>query len=227
MACKGRRGAQASARRHPEIGHALFRTLFRVKGNGEPVIDAAAPGHAYGYKASLIGAAHRFELTADGLSWRTGRRAGLWRYRDMTEVRLSYRPMGMQARRFRADLRHVDGSRIVIMSTSKQTVALMQPQAGYRGFILELHRQLAAAGSTASLRAGLRPGLYRAMVTVLAMVGVAMAALLVRALLTGEFAGAIFLVGFALFAAWQLRDVLRRNRPRDYTFSDVPAELLQ
>ena len=188
--------------------------------------EAAGPGHAYGYKASLIGAAHLYELTADGLSWRTGRKAGLWRYRDIAEVRLSYRPMGMQEKRFRADLRHADGSRIVIMSTSKQTVALMQPQAGYRGFILELHRQLAAAGSTASLRGGLRPGLYRAIVAALVLVAAAMAALLVRALVTGEFAGAAFIVGFCAYAGWQLRGVLRRNRPRDYTFADVPADLL-
>ena len=191
-----------------------------------PVAEAASPGHAYAYKASLIGAAHRYELAAEGLSWRTGRRGGLWRYRDIAEVRLSYRPMGMQEKRFRADLRHADGSRIVIMSTSKQTVALMQPQAEYRGFMLELHRQLAAADSTASLRAGLRPGLYRAIVVALALVGLAMAALLVRAILTGEWAGAAFIVGFALFAAWQLRGVLRRNRPRDYTFADVPTDLL-
>lgn len=188
--------------------------------------EAAAPGHAYAYKASLIGAAHRYELTDDGLSWRTGRNTGLWRYRDIAEVRLSYRPMGMQAKRFRTDLRHVDGSRIVILSTSKQTVALVQPQAGYRGFILELHRQLAAAGSTAALRGGLRPVLYRAIVAALLLVGAAMAALLIRAFLTGEWAGALFIIGFTIYAAWQLRGVLRRNRPRDYTFADVPVDLL-
>ncbi|MDB5620246.1 hypothetical protein [Tardiphaga sp.] len=187
---------------------------------------AAAPDHAYAYKASLVGAAHLYELAADGLSWRTGRKAGLWRYRDIAEVRLSYRPMGMQAKRFRCDLRHEDGSRIVIMSTSKQTVALMQPQAGYRGFILELHRQMEAAGSDASLHGGLRPGLYWTIVAALVLVGVAMVALLVRALVTGEFAGVAFIIGFAVFATWQLRGVLRRNRPRDYTFADVPADLL-
>jgi hypothetical protein len=188
--------------------------------------ETAAPGHAYGYKASLIGAAHLYELTGDGLSWRTGRQSGLWRYGDIAEVRLSYRPMGMQSKRFRADLRHADGSRIVIMSTSKQTVALMQPQAGYRGFILELHRQLAAAGSTAALRGGLRPGLFRLIVVALVLVAAAMAALLARALLTGEFAGAAFIIGFGLYAAWQLNAVIRRNRPRNYTFADIPVDLL-
>ncbi|MDB5655529.1 MAG: hypothetical protein JWQ94_3142 [Tardiphaga sp.] len=205
------------------MGHAVFKWLFKRR---DAVANAAASSHAYGYKASLVGAAHLYELTADGLSWRTGRKAGVWRYPDIAAVRLSYRPMGMQAKRFRADLRHADGRRIVIMSTSKQTVALMQPQAGYRGFILELHRQLAAAGSTASLRGGLQPALYRAIVIALVLVGVAMAALLVRALLTGELAGVAFIIGFGVFAAWQLSAVLRRNRPRDYSFAELPADLL-
>ena len=99
-------------------------------------------GHAYAYKASLIGAAHRFELTEQGLSWRTGRRNGTWAYADIAAVRLSYRPMGMQHRRFRTDIEHTDGSHITIMSTSKQTVALMQPQAGYAAFILQLLRRV-------------------------------------------------------------------------------------
>ena len=34
-----------------------------------------APAIRYAYKASLIGAAHQFELTADGLSWRVAGRA--------------------------------------------------------------------------------------------------------------------------------------------------------
>lgn len=224
MACKGQQGAQASTRPLAMIGRALFRMLF--KGRDMAVAESASPAHAYAYKASLIGAAHQYELAADGLSWRTGRKSGVWRYQDIAEVRLSYRPMGMQAKRFRADLRHQDGQRIVILSTSKQTVSLVEPQAGYRAFIIELHAKMAAAGSPASLRGGLRPVLHRAMLLVLALVGLAMAALLVRALLTGEFAGAAFIVGFAAFAVWQLSDVIRRNRPRDYTYADVPTDLL-
>ena len=191
-------------------------------------VSTAAENSAgtYAFRGSLIGAAHQFELTEDGLSWRTGRRSGLWLYSDIASVRLSYRPMGMQAKRFRADLRHADGSRIVILSTSKQTVALVKPQEGYRGFVLELHRQMAAAGSNASLRAGLRPALYRAIVIALLLVGAAMAAMLVRALLTGEFAGAAFILCFGAYAAWQLRAVLRRNRPRDYTLANAPADVL-
>jgi hypothetical protein len=204
----------------------LFKASFRTR-DETTAADAAAPGHFYAYKASLIGAAHRFELTEPGLSWRTGRRSGLWRYADITMVRLSYRPMGMQHRRFRADIDHADGSHITIMSTSKQTVALMQPQAGYAGFILQLHRQLASAGGTASLRAGLRPTVYRIIVVAVVLFGAAMAALLLRALLTGEFAGMVFIVGFGALFGWQIGGFIRRNRPRGYSFDEVPEALLQ
>jgi hypothetical protein len=102
----------------------------------------------------------------------------------------------------------------------------MQPQAGYAAFILQLHRQLAAAGSTASLSGGLRPGIYIAIEVALALVGIAMAALLLRALVTGEFAGAVFIVGFAALFGWQIGGFLRRNKPRNYTFGDVPTDLL-
>ena len=60
---------------------------------------------------------------------------------DITAIRLSYRPVSMQARRFRADLRHVLGGHLVLISTSWQTAALMAPQdRDYRVFITELHR---------------------------------------------------------------------------------------
>jgi membrane protein CcdC involved in cytochrome C biogenesis len=53
-----------------------------------------------------------------------------------------------------------------------------------------------------------------------------MTALLLRALFTGEFAGVVFIIGFAIFFGWQISGFIRRNKPRNYTFSSVPAELL-
>lgn len=189
-------------------------------------VAASTPDGSYAFRGSLIGAAHQFELTEDGLSWRTGRRSGLWLYPDIASVRLSYRPMGMQARRFRADIANRAGARLTIMSTSKQTVALMEPQAGYRGFILLLHRRLAKAGNAAALSGGLRPQIYFVLLAAVALVGIAMVALLVRALATGEWAGVIFIVGFSGLFGWQIGGFLRRNRPRNYTYDDVPDELL-
>ena len=129
-----------------------------------------APAIRYAYKASLIGAAHQFELTADGLSWRVAGRADVWRYADITAIRLSYRPVSMQAHRFRADIAHASKARLPIISTSWQTAALMAPQDNdYRAFITELHKRMARAGSRAVLTGGLRPNVYALAVTLVAL----------------------------------------------------------
>jgi hypothetical protein len=181
----------------------------------------------YVYKASLIGSAHRFELTEDGLAWHVGGRSGQWPYTDIAAIRLSYRPISMQPRRFRADIDHVSGARITVLSTTWTTVTLMAPQdRDYRAFITQLHRRLKEAGSTAELVGGLRPALYHAAVAVLAIVAVAISGLLIRALSTGEWAGALFLVGFAALFWWQIGGFVRRNRPQRYTFDALPEELL-
>ena len=188
--------------------------------------DDDRPG-SYAFKASLIGSAHQFELTDRGLSWKISGRSGVWAYRDITGVSMSFRPTSMQAHRFRTDVRHKDGGRIRIVSTNWQTVSLMTPQDnGYRAFIEGLHARMAAVGSTAKLTGGLPSGLYAAALVLVGLLAIAMAGLLVRAIATGEYAGALFLVGFALLFNWQIGGFIRRNRPRTYSFDRLPESLL-
>lgn len=187
--------------------------------------DASAT--SYAYKASLVGSAHRFELTDDGLSWHSRGRSGLWPYDEISAVRLSFRPVSMQQHRFRADISHISGRRIAILSTSWQTAALMAPQDnGFRAFIVALHARMAKAGSRAALTAGLGRTAYAAVLAFLAMLTVAMAGLLIRALVIGEFAGALFIVGFAALFAWQVGGFVRRNQPRSYSLAHLPESLL-
>jgi hypothetical protein len=187
----------------------------------------ATAGVHYAYKASLIGSAHQFELTDEGLSWQVGARSGLWRYADIAAIRLSYRPVSMQPRRFRADIENANGQRIAVLSTSWQTVTLMTPQDdGYRAFITLLHERMAKARTRAVLIGGIGPKTYAAGVLLLALVGIAIAGLLLRAIDTGEWAGGLFLVGFAALFAWQIGGFIRRNRPRGYTFGHLPEALL-
>jgi hypothetical protein len=181
----------------------------------------------YAYKASLIGSAHRFELTEQGLSWRIAGRSGLWPYEDIASVRLSYRPVSMQARRFRADIGNANGGRLSILSTSWQTAALMAPQdKDYRDFIVELHARMAKAGSRAVLTGGLRPYLYAAALICVVLVAIAMGGLVLRSIVSGEWAGALFLAGFAALFAWQVGGFVTRNKPLAYTFDSLPAALL-
>ncbi|SDR84865.1 hypothetical protein [Bradyrhizobium canariense] len=181
----------------------------------------------YAYRSSLIGAAHQFELTDQGLNWRIAGKSGVWPYDAISAIRLSYRPVSMQSRRFRADIDGADRGRIVLLSTSWQTATLMAPQdRDYRAFMVELHRRMGQAGSNAQLTGGLKPRIYTAAVVMLALVAIAMAGLFLRAIMTGEFAGILFLAGFAALFAWQVGGFVTRNRPRTYTSDHLPAALL-
>jgi hypothetical protein len=182
---------------------------------------------SYAYKASLISSAYQFELTDSGLSWQMGRRSGVWSYADIASIRLSYRPMSMQSRRFRADIERAGGERIAILSTTWQTVALMTPQdQDYRAFVTKLHRRMEEAGSKASLIGGIGAATYAMAVAMLVLLAIAMIALLVRALATSEFTGALFLVGMAVWFAWTIGGFIKRNRPRGYSFDALPETLL-
>lgn len=186
-----------------------------------------APIVRYAYKASLIGAAHRFELADEGMTWLIAGKSGLWPYADICAIRLSYRPVSMQSRRFRADIDHVSGGRIAVLSTTWQTAALMAPQDhDYRVFIAQLHERMEKAGSRAALIGGLRPRIFAAAIVFLTLVAIAISGLLVRAIATGEFAGVLFLLGFAALFAWQIGGFVRRNKPQAYTFDRLPEALL-
>jgi hypothetical protein len=60
----------------------------------------------------------------------------------------------------------------------------------------------------------------------LAMLAVAMAGLLIRALATGEFTGALFIIGFAALFTWQVGGFVRRNQPQTYSFDRLPRSVL-
>ena len=189
--------------------------------------NEASPAIRYAYRASLIGAAHQFELTDAGLSWRVSGKSDVWPYAGIASIRLSYRPVSMQAHRFRADIENTGGARLVMLSTTWQTAALMAPQDNdYRAFIVQLHARMAEAASRASLIGGLSPRIYGAALLLLTLVSLAMAGLLIRAIAVGEWAGVLFLLGFAALFTWQIGGFIRRNRPQAYTFDHLPEALL-
>jgi len=192
-----------------------------------PKSDPINVGESYSYRPSLVGAARSFTLTDEGLAWRAGLSSGTWPYASIATIRLSYRPVSQQARRYRADLSSDKGRRIHLLSASWQTAALVAPQdATYRTFMLGLHRRIAAAGGRPALTTGLRRPFYLLALGAVVLVGALLAALFVRAAWIGSIAGMLFMVGFAALFAWQIGGFMRRNRPRTYTLDDVPRELL-
>jgi hypothetical protein len=175
----------------------------------------------------LLGAACRFELTDEGLSWHVAGRAGMWPYASITKIRLSYRPISMQSRRFRADISGSQGRAIPVISVTWQSAALVAPQDDpYRSFIARLHERIAQADGKPMLLAGLKPIVYNLGLIAVALVGISMLGLFVRAAMVGSYAGMLFLVGFAALFGWQIGGFLMRNKPRIYTLDGVPADLL-
>jgi hypothetical protein len=192
-----------------------------------PKPSVTGDGTHYIFKPTLVGGARQFDLTDEGLSWQASGKSGVWPLDKIAAIRLSYRPISMQSKRFRADIEDSRGERITLFSTTWHTIALMARQDdGYRAFIIELHRRLKAAGSKVFLIAGINPKIYMAGLAMMALVGIAMAGLLIRALWTGEFGGVLFLLGFAGLFAWQIGGFMRRNRPRTYTLDALPMDVL-
>jgi hypothetical protein len=174
----------------------------------------------------LLSAAWQFSLTDDGLAWSTGRKHGVWRYADIVHVQLSYRPVSMQRRRFRADITSRDGRTLPVVSATWQSMIAVAPQDdAYRAFILELHRRVGAAGQ-ATFGAGQRRAAYVIGLVMLAFVGVALAGLFLRALVTSSWSGAAFIVACGAVFGWQIGSFMRRNRPRVYTPDDMPEDLI-
>lgn len=195
------------------------------KSGQEP--QSSGDGLRYSYKATLIGSARQFELRDDGLWWSVGGKSGLWPYRKIAAVRLSYRPVSMQSRRFRADIEDTTGARVTLYSTTWHTIALMSPQDDdYRAFVVELHRRLADQKPDVVLVRGVNPNIYYVGLALMTLIGLAIAGLIVRALLVDQFVAAFFLVGFGALFGWQVGGFLKRNAPGRYTLDPLPQDLL-
>ncbi|MES2600439.1 MAG: hypothetical protein V4602_06485 [Pseudomonadota bacterium] len=188
--------------------------------------SATGDGTHYLFKSSLAGGAKQLTLTDAGLTVQATK-TELWPLESIAAIRLSYRPTSMQAWRFRADIETTSGQSIKVFSTTWHSISQMARQDDdYRAFITELHRRLGHINSGARLTSGINPVLYTAGLIAMVLIGLSIAGLFVRALVTAEFAGALFLVGFAAWFIWQIGNFMRRNRPRGYTFDALPKDVL-
>src|SRR6478609_8905782 len=116
--------------------------------------DDADP--SYAFKPSVVGGWCSFTLKPDGLHWQIGARSGRIRYERIRAVRLSFRPVTMQSRRFVTEIWSTDNPKIQIVSVSWRSVVEQVRQDGpYAAFVTELHRRLEACASPAQFSAGL------------------------------------------------------------------------
>src|SRR5262245_4665400 len=205
----------------------LAKTLDQTYEDGcmDNETDHADP--AYSHKPSLMGGAWEFRLRDDALDWRVAFREGRIPYRSIRRVRLSFRPVTMQTRRFITEIWSSDGPKLTIASTSWRSLFEQEAKdAAYGTFIRELHHRFAAAGPAAIFERGSPPVLYWPGLVVCAAAALALVALTVRALQTQALAAAAFMGGFCALFLWQSGTFFSRNRPGRYRPDALPDDLV-
>ena len=188
--------------------NATSEAQFDTDADGDPV---------YFYKPNLMGSAWVFGLKRNGIAWEFGRRSGLVRYDQVRRVRLSYRPATLQSHRFLTEIWGPE---------SRGLMEQARQDAPYAAFVGELHRRLAAAGGAARFESGMNPLLYWVGAAVMAAIGVILAVMLVRALLSGDLTGVAVIAGAILIFAWQVGTMFYRNRPQTYRPDAPPAVVM-
>ncbi|MDO9412247.1 MAG: hypothetical protein Q7T81_06700 [Pseudolabrys sp.] len=185
----------------------------------QPAIDT----ESYSYRPSMMGAAWKFHLTADGLDWENGRRSGHVLYRDIRRIRLSYKPVSMQTQRYIMEI-WADGAKLKAVSASwKSMVEQERQDQAYSAFVIELHRRL--AGMPVRFEQGRSPLAYWPGLLIFVAVALGFAFMIFRALQTGAWAGAAFIAAFLGLLLWHGGNFFQRNRPATYT-ADAPPDVL-
>jgi len=180
----------------------------------------------YAFKPSLMGAAWEFRLRPDALEWRTGRHQGRIPYDRITRIRLSFRPVTMQTRRFVTEVWSPGAPRLLIASTSWRSLIEQAAQdRDYGAFVRELNAHVGAAGGGTSFETGVPAFLYWPGVVVFVGVAAVLAVLTLHALATGAYSGAALVAAFLALFVWQSGGYFKRNRPGRYR-PDAPPQAL-
>ena len=189
--------------------------------------NTVAADPTYSFKPSLMGAICRFTLKPDALEWQIGRRSGRTPYDRVGTVRLSYRPVTMQAHRFVTEIWSPDHPKIQIVSASWRSLVEQERfDRDYAEFVTALHRRLAAAGSGTQFLTGLPALTYWIGAIVFGVVMVTTGIMVVRALQLGQWSVSAIIGVFFLVFAIQIGNYFRRNRPGRYRPDAIPAVLL-
>jgi hypothetical protein len=195
--------------------------------NGDPAPAAGEGAVTYAYRPSLLGAPWEFKLTDRAIEWSSGQKSGRVTWRDIRRVRLSFRPVSMQTHRYVTEIWADGAPKLQIVSSSwKSLVELERLDEAYSAFVIELHRRLAHAGTTARFEQGRHALLYWPGLAVFVVVAFGLAGMIVRSLQFKVVVGAAVVSVFLALFLWQGGNFFARNRPGIYRPEALPPELL-
>jgi hypothetical protein len=182
---------------------------------------------SYTTKASLMGAPYEFRIGPEALHYRIGRHTGIVAYAAISRIRLSYRPLSNQTRRYLIEISSPGTPRLAIPSTSVRGLLSQDRQdTEYVAFVRRLHARLSGRNAHAELLAGSPPYLYWPALVMFAGLVAGLPLALGRAFWTGATGAAALLTFFFGYFIWQLGMFFWRNRPGTYTVDELPERVL-
>ena len=190
----------------------------------EPVSADLEGVPVYRYRPRLMGGDFALALAPDALEWSNGRRSGRLAYGDIKRLRVSFQPSNLMTKRCVCEIWPRSGGRLTVPSSSPRSLFDFTdhgPQ--FRAFVTALVRKV---GGIARLEAGMAAWRWWPMMIVtFAVLGVAFV-LGLRALLTGETMLGLAALGFGGLLAWQMGNLIVRNRPRVFSPNAIPPGVL-
>jgi hypothetical protein len=167
-------------------------------------------------------------LSADGLSWTIDSNEAERNYSDISSIRLHRASAGTSAGVGVCQIRFRDGATLVVYGGTAQGLADDPQAARFAAFTRDLHKRLAARKDTSHIyyHAGLSEG--RNMVLTIAIVASAIlfGLLPLGLLIMMRDLHTLILFGTATGLLWGFYQLWDKNRPRPYTPTSVPEELL-
>lgn len=182
---------------------------------------------SYAFKPKMFGAPHFFQLTKDGMDWTLGPRSGRISYPMIRCIRLGYKPTNTGSARFIAEIWSLNHPKMSISSVSSRSMLDTEDLGKeYAAFLRELHVRVGASKANCVFEAGMPAWRWwpASIFGVLAFLAVAY--VVFQGLITAQYlvAGAIALLG--LWFAWQIWNLITRNRPRNYLPDNIPSDIL-
>lgn len=188
---------------------------------------AISTGTEYNFRPRIVGGDHVCRLTPDALVWEGGGRSRVIPYRDITHVRLSYRPGNLVSNRFIAEIWPREGGKVALASVSVAGPFSFDDRGdAYTAFVTELGRRIEQAQPGFRFEMGMPAWRWWPAVI---FAGITLAAIVYfvgYAVMTGQIKLLLVVIVFAALFCWQMGTMLLRNRRRVGDIKSLPLDIL-
>ena len=167
-------------------------------------------------------------LSQDGVSWTIGNQTLKRSYSDIFSIRLQRAAAGTAAGVGICEVRFRDGITLTIMGGSEHGIADTEKTPLYADFVRDLHKRLAKRDDSKRIvyLAGLSEGRHVVLTIAVIASAILFGLLPLGLLIMIRDLHTLVLFGTATGLLWSFYILWQKNRPRPYTPTSVPEDLL-